>query len=212
MDLTTVLIALVTGALGGAIVTAWSTNHINKRNQKIALMERKINNLYGPFSFLLRCTKIFLENSRDIIQQHQDYFVPNKFSQSTDAQSKVDSQSHATIELSNYYFEKVIDNNQVIFKLISENYSLIDDAEDEDLINNFVEMFIRLSVEYINPKVEMREIPFEIQKNRGDMGTIANDFIERIIDKNKLLNDKIQKLVNHKSCLLDICKIKKDKS
>jgi hypothetical protein len=157
-------------------------------------MERKINKLYGPLSFLLRCTKIYLENSQDIIQQHRDYFVPNKFSQSPDAQSKADSQSNATIELSNYYFEKVIDNNQVIFKLISENYSLIDDAEDEDLINNFVEMFIRLSVEYINPKVEMREIPLEIQKSRGEMGTIANDFIEKIIDKNKLLNDKVHTL------------------
>lgn len=164
MDLTTVLIGLVTGALSGAIVTAWSTYHINKRNQKISLLERKINSFYGPLSFLLRCTKIYLENSKDIIQQHQDYFVPDKFSQSPDAQSKVDSQSNATIELSNYYFAKVIENNQVIFKLISENYSLIDDTEDEDLINNFVEMFIRLSVEYINPKIEMKDIPLEIQK------------------------------------------------
>ena len=212
MDLTTVLIGLVTGALGGAIVTAWSTNHINKRNQKIALMESKINNLYGPLSLLLRCTKIYLVNSQDIIQQHRDYFVPNKFSQSPDAQSKVDAQSNATIELSNYYFEKVIDNNQVIFKLISENYSLIDDAEDEDLINKFVEMFIRLSVEYINPKVEMREIPLEIQKNRGKMETIANDFIEKIIDKNKLLNDKLHRLFNHKLSCLVFCKKKKDKS
>lgn len=44
------------------------------------------------------------------------------------------------------------------------------------------------------------------------MGTIANDFIEKIIDKNKLLNNKLQKLVNHKSCLLDICEMKKDKN
>jgi hypothetical protein len=200
MNLTTALIGLVTGALGGAIVTAWSTNHINKRNQKIALMERKINNLYGPLSFLLRCTKIYLENCKDIKQKHKSYFVTDKFSQSQDTQTRVSSQSNATIELSNYYFEKVIDNNQVIFKLVSENYSLIDDSKDEDLINNFVEIFIRLSVEYINPRVERGEIPTEIQKNRGEMETIANDFIEKIIDKNNELNDKLQKLVNHKSC------------
>lgn len=86
--------------------------------------------------------------------------------------------------------------------MISENYSLIDNAEDENLINNFVEMFIRLSVEYINPRVGMGEIPFEIQKNRGNMGTIANDFIEHIIAKTTLLKAQLQKFVNHKFCRL----------
>ncbi|MFC7780276.1 hypothetical protein [Legionella taurinensis] len=188
-----ILIPLLTGALAGAIVTAWNTNHINKRNNRIARLEHKINNLYGPLAFLMRCTLIYLENSRGLIQQHQDYFVPNKFSQSLDVQSKVDSQSNATIELSNYYFDKAIENNQLIFKLISENYSLIDSEEDEGLINEFVGMFIRLSVEYINPQIQIGEIPIEIQNNRGKLGTIASDFIDHIITKSKLLKEQLEK-------------------
>lgn len=206
-----ILIGLLTGALGGAMVTAWSTNHINKRNQKIALLERKINNLYGPLSFLLLCTKTYIDNSNGLIEQHKTYFVPDKFSQLLETQLKIDAESTATLDLSNYYFEKAIDNIQMIFKLISDNYSLIDNAEDESLINNFVGMFIRLSVEYINPRVEIREIPLEIQMNRGKMGTIANAFIENIIDKNKSLNDQLKILVNHKLCSFDCGNTRKDK-
>ncbi len=57
-------------------------------------------------------------------------------------------------------------------------------------------MFIRISVEYNDPQINMKEIPIEIQEKRGSMGTIANDFIDHIIKKNKQLNSQLYALID----------------
>ncbi len=137
VDISATVIALLGGALGGSILNAVTNHFASKKSKNIAMLENKINKLYGPLSFMLFCTKNYLDYSKEILKQHSEYFLPNKFSEDRDTQSRVSKQSEKTIELSNYYFKKVIENNQLIFKLIAENYFLIDDMQDKELIDNF---------------------------------------------------------------------------
>lgn len=193
-----VIIALLSGAIGGSIITVLFDYFKMKRSY----LREQIDKLYGPLYNLLSYSSQTFEIANSILREHARYFSGNKWSQDKSTQEKLKNESLEVIEISNKYVNEANRTNEKIFEILQNNYSLLD-LDDIGVVNCYMKNFSRLRVEYAGNK----KLPFIIYKKIGDIAFLPKDFKFKIMEKfdnkkNKLDNPCIsfKKLLKRAIC------------
>lgn len=119
-------------------------------------IHEQLGNLYGRLFFLSSLNEGLITNAKKIYSSAKKHFEGNELSDSAETRESTGKGIIASIELANEYMNKVVENNEEIFDLLKNNYSLID-VNDIDVLRDFVIDFIRMHKEV--KEARLKEIP-----------------------------------------------------
>jgi len=195
-----IIIALLSGAVGGSVITALFEYFKVKYKFRTDYLRKQIDNLYGPLYIVLSHSSKHLEIANSILSAHREHFSRKDWSQEESTQKKLESESTETIDVSNKYVAAANTNNEKIFTIIMKYYSLID-LEDIDIVDDFLRNYVRLRIENAGDK----KLPFMIYKLVGDISFLPIDFKDSIMKKfsakKVLLENQSTLLGGVKSCI-----------
>lgn len=178
-----ILIAFLSGAMGGAIITAIYDFLSEKHIRKINYLRSQIDNLYGPVYFVLINSENVLEISKNIVDAGGQVYARDygqvPAHERTEARQLRDQKDISDIfDISNEYAAEAIKNNEKIFNIISDNCSYID-LDDVEVVDSFVRNYSRLKTEYLAKK----NLPYEVYKGVGDISILQDKFKKKIAAK-----------------------------
>lgn len=185
--LTTVIIFLGGGVIGAGIHWA-SVARTEREKRHSNYIYEQLEKLYGPLYFVTSQNEELFKLSKNILSAHRDYFDGKVWSKNEKTQESVRKQSTATIDLSNEYARKVVENNETIVDILRSNYAFID-VDDISIFQEFVLDALRMNKEMQEDR--LKEIPTEIYYSLGEISYSRPEFLEGIktkfLDKQEIL-------------------------
>jgi hypothetical protein len=156
----------------------WRESHREKRQREIAHLQDQLHHLYSPLHFLICQNETLLEQSNKIMKEYKGYFEGKQWA--PEAHKSLEQAALSTIELSNQYCRRIVDNNSVILDILRDHWHLID---DDDL-----EVFADVQTHVIRHKFEFEQnavpdIPLPIVLNLGRVHFFHRDWAARIKEK-----------------------------
>lgn len=145
-DILKIIVSFLGGGFLVAIYNSYFTNKANKIKKEVDLLQEQLNKLYGPLWFWIGQNKLcfaHIKNLRKAIDNYEEYgrehYDPKDFT-AMFVRKKMEA-------LQNDYRKKIKLNNNIIIKILQENFSYLD-IDDMELIHKFILDNLRLSMEY----------------------------------------------------------------
>lgn len=176
----TTLITFLGGGIIGAGIQYVSTARTAREKRHSDFVYEQLCKLYGPLYFLTSQNEKLFKLSNTILNAHTEHFSCKKWSLDRSTQESLSKESRATIELSNEYIYQASNNNDMIVKILRDNYAFID-PDDIEILQEFVVDSLRMNKEI--KKEKLKEIPMEIYYALGDISYSRPEFLSGIKDK-----------------------------
>jgi hypothetical protein len=110
---------------------------------------------------LTSCNSQLLATAKKISKAYEDKYIDKEHSKKSNTQERFQQ----TVNVISEYFNQVSDNNERIFEILNENYSLID-PEDVDIFAQFITDYTRYRTEHDKSEVK---IPYAIYSLVGEL-------------------------------------------
>ena len=188
-----IVIPFLSGAVGGSIVTAIFNYLTMKHKFQISYIKKQIDHFYGPLYIIVSHSSKNFENANMILHAYDKYYSSEEWSQEESTQKILKEESSRTIDISNEYVKAANENNEKIFGIIMNNYSLID-LDDINIVDDYIKNYARLRIEYQGDK----NLPFMISRMVGDISFLPSEFKNRVMEK---FSAKKTELLNKSSLL-----------
>lgn len=186
-----IVVAFLSGAVGGSIISALFDWFKEKRKFKTDYLRNQIDKLYGPLCLILSLSKQHFDISKSILSAYDSYFSAYTWSEDAGTQNTLKEESSKTIEVANEHVATANRNNEELFQTIKNNYSLID-LDDIEIVDNFLKNYNRLRIEHDTNKM----LPYMIYKMVGGISFLPNDFECRITEKFNSKKNLLSQLSN----------------
>lgn len=175
------VIALLSGSLAAATISAISSFLQTRRENRIAYIRRQLNELYGPLQFLATANKQLHRVREDLLGAANNVYDKewsNKLSnvRSDVARRMTDDLDRVPV-VWRLYTEHIAKNNQRIFELLEKHYSLID-PDDATVFAQFVVNHIRSTME--TDEAGRSIVPFEVSRQLSNTSDIDLELIRVI--------------------------------
>jgi len=185
---------LIFSFLGGGVAVAiidwfWKMSS-EKKSRKIEYLNNQLKYLYGPLYCFSSYAEQLFELSDNIQKLYKSEYEEQKWSQEKTTQDNLKLETTDTINISNSYISKVIDNNSVIRRIIEDNYSY-SDLDDIEIFKNFLRDFARYKTEYDENGI--LKLPHRIFFKLDNISFLKPEFIERVRLKFEIKQKEIKK-------------------
>ncbi len=193
---------LMGGISGGVIVAVYNsiiTHNAEKARKEINALQNQIDKLYGPLYFWVSQNDICFKHNRAIMKAYDQVFSGQKWSDNELTQKKLQESCTATIDIGNEYVHQAEKNNEIIVKLLRENYSQID-LDDIDLFQEFILNYLRLKIEFTEEESRLKTPHRILEVLDNTVGTISYmkpEFIERVKQKFSNKRARLLRLTNN---------------
>lgn len=181
--------------LGGGIVVAifdWiRINKAEKLQRRLEILNNQIRNLYGPLYFFTSQNEKCFALNDSILKAYDKEYVEQQWSQDDITSANLKKNTTLTLDVANAYVHLATANNDRIFEILSEHYSLID-PDDQDVFQQFVMDYNRLKTE--RDDTGTIKMPFEIYKHLGSISFMRPTFIERVKTKFNAKKQQIEEI------------------
>ncbi|MBW1952820.1 MAG: hypothetical protein JRI66_07000 [Deltaproteobacteria bacterium] len=175
------IIRLIFSFLGGGLMVAifdWvRTNSAEKTARKVEDLNKQIKHLYGPLCFFASQNEQMFKLSNKFRDAYNVEYVNQQWSQDENTQPSLRQEATQTIDLANTYIGVVMENNDRVIEILTNNYAYIDE-DDVEIFQQFVVDYTRLRKE-MNEEV-MLLTPFRIYHWVGPISFMSPKFIERV--------------------------------
>ncbi len=190
------IVRLVFSFLGGGLVAGlidwWRTARTERRNRQIEFLRSQLQNLYGPLQFFTSSNaQLFKLNSQfHEVLTHE--YINKKWSEEYNTRENVSKDVSQTITIANSYIEQIVQNNEQILRILTDNYHLIDPA-DAEMFAQFIVHFTRLKTE-IDESGRLKT-PFLIYQQLGNISFMPSEFIDTVSKRFKEMKSKLERLL-----------------
>lgn len=168
--------------LGGGFAVAvgnWVNSSIGARRQReIDRLKEQLQSLYGPLSFFTQQNDKLFALCGTFNDAYRIEIAQKNWSQDEKTQASVRADAETTIELSNQYIGRVVENNSRVMEVLEKGWHLVD-GED-------IEEFAQFQVDFTRFKTEVEgtlKIPFRIYKAVGDVSYMRPSMIKLVKQK-----------------------------
>jgi hypothetical protein len=183
----------LTGVIGGGFAGAsltWIKDWVSIRSQRRTVRLQEQVKLYAMLHFITQRQAVVQELRQKVEQSYKDAFEGKEPPSDPNSEARVDAEADETLKLINRYSGLVQPLNDEIFKLISENWHLID-SDDSPFFREFMTNHARWKVEF--DEEGRWSVPRLIRRKIGVPFHFRSDFAERMKAK---WEDKCLRLEN----------------
>lgn len=180
--------------LGGGFAVAvgnWVNSSIGARRQReIDRLKDQLQSLYGPLSFFAQQNEKLFALCGAFHDAYTTEIAQKKWSEDERTQASVRADADTTIQLSNQYIGRVIENNGRIMEVLEKGWHL---ADGDD-----IEEFAQFQVDFTRFKIEMEgtlKTPFRIYKAVGEVSYMRQPMIELIKQKVHAKENRLRELM-----------------
>ncbi|MCE9551018.1 MAG: hypothetical protein K8R50_08465 [Betaproteobacteria bacterium] len=177
--MTTEFVQYIMSFIGGGFAVAvgnWVNSAVAARKQREGdYLKSQLQSLYGPLFFFTQQNENLFALCRKFNDAYTTEFVAQSWSEDSHTQASVQKDSATTIEISNQYIRRVVENNERVMDVLEKGWHFID-ADDIKEFANFQVDFTRLKVEVdgtLKP-------PNAIYKAVGNISYMSPSMIERV--------------------------------
>ncbi len=185
MQAITLIVSFLGGGVVGALLNWIRAERADKKERKIKFLNDQIRELYGPLYYFVSQTEKLFELDDRLKKAYIDKYENKDFSSDVKTQEAIEEQMSKTLNVTNEYMKKVIENNIRIKEIFDRNYSLMD-PDDLDIFLTFYEHYIRYNVEIDSAGRTIT--PVKIYKQVGNISFLKSEFIDKV--KTKFLEKK----------------------
>jgi hypothetical protein len=180
--------------LGGGFAVAvgnWVNSSVGARRQReIESLKGQLQSLYGPLSFFTHQNEKLFALCGKFNAAYTAEFVGKNWSQDERTQATVRADADTTIELSNEYIQRVVENNRRVMEVLEKGWHLAD-SEDIEELSQFQVDFTRFKTE-----VEGKhKTPYAIYKAVGDVSYMRPSMIELVKRKVRIKEQRLRELM-----------------
>ena len=180
--------------MGGGFAVAvgnWVNSSIGTRRQReIDYLKGQLQSLYGPLSFFTQQNEKLFALCGAINAAYTAEFVEKNWSQDERTQVNVRADANTTIELSNHYIRRVVENNSRVMEILEKGWHLADIEDIEDL-SQFQVDFTRFKTE-VEGKLKT---PYAIYNVIGDVSYMRPSTIELVKRKMCVKEKRLHELM-----------------
>lgn len=180
--------------LGGGFAVAvgnWVNSSVGARRQReIDSLKGQLQSLYGPLFFFTQQNEKLFALCGAFNAAYTAEFVGQNWSQDERTQATVCADAETTIELSNQYIQRVVENNSRVMKILEEGWHLAD-SEDIEELSQFQVDFTRFKIE-VEGKLKT---PHAIYKAIGDVSYMRPSMIELVNRKVHIKEERLRELM-----------------
>ncbi len=178
------------GAFGGvivAILTWFRTERTERVKRLVDFRTEQLTSLYGPVFFLASVNKQIADQWSNLDNAQRESYLEPTFSRQDATQENVSRESGMTTDVKNEYSRRIDGNNKKMFRIIRDNYSVVD-IDDAEEFQRFAISVVRQSVEFSD---EGSKLPLTIHGQIPRNTTYDEAFVEftarRFQEKSELL-------------------------
>jgi hypothetical protein len=176
------IIRLVFSFLGGGLIVFildwFRIARSEKRERKRSFLQNQIQNLYGPLQFFASQNESYFELNERFLSAYSEHYEGKKWSQDKTTQTSLKEETEQVLNIANEYVGLVRFNNDKIYEVLQNNYSLID-ANDIITLQQYLVDYIRMKIEWDKDSGKLKT-PFLIYKSVGEISFMRPDFIRMI--------------------------------
>jgi hypothetical protein len=180
--------------LGGGFAVAvgnWVNSSIGARRQReIDHLKGQLQSLYGPLSFFTQQNEKLFALCGAFNAAYTAEFAAKNWAQDERTQATVRADAGTTIDLSNQYIKRVVENNNRVMEILEKGWYLAD-GEDIEELSQFQVDFTRFKTE-VEGKLKT---PFAIYKAVGDVSYMRPSMIELVKRKVRVKEERVRELM-----------------
>lgn len=180
--------------LGGGFAVAvgnWVNSSVGARRQReIDHLKEQLQSLYGPLSFFTQQNEKLFALCGAFNDAYTTEIAQKTWSQDEKTQTSVRADADTTIQLSNQYVGRVVENNGRVMEILEKGWHLVDTEDIEELA--------QFQVDFTRFKTEVEgtlKTPFRIYKAVGDISYMRPSMMELIKKKVRAKEDRLRELM-----------------
>ena len=180
--------------LGGGFAVAvgnWVNSSVGARRQReIDHLKNQLQSLYGPLSFFTLQNEKLFALCGAFNDAYTTEIAQKNWSPDEKTQASVRAEADTTIELSNQYVGRVVENNGRVMEILEKGWHLADTEDIEELA--------QFQVDYTRFKTEVEgtlKTPFRIYKAVGVVSYMRQSMIELVKNKVRAKEDRLRELM-----------------
>ncbi len=180
--------------LGGGFAVAvgnWVNSSLGaQRQREIDYLKAQLQSLYGPLSFFTQQNEKLFALCGAFSAAYTAEFVGKNWSQDERTQAAVRADADTTIDLSNQYIHRVVENNSRVMEILEKGWHFAD-SEDIEELSQFQVDFTRFKTE-VEGKLKT---PYAIYKAIGDVSYMRPSAIELVKRKVCIKEQRLRELM-----------------
>lgn len=184
------IFSFIGGGVAVAIIEWFRMIYSEKESRKIEYLNNQLKYLYGPLYCFSSYAEQLFELSDNIQKLYKSEYEGKNWSRDKSTQDNLKIETTDTINTSNLYIAKAIQNNSVLQKIIEDNYSYCD-LDDIEIFKDFLKDLARYKTEY-DENGNLR-LPHRIYFKLDNISFLKPEFIGRVKLKYEIKKKEILK-------------------
>ncbi|MCH9030500.1 MAG: hypothetical protein IH819_13065 [Bacteroidetes bacterium] len=161
-----------------------------RKSRKIEYVNNQLKYLYEPLYCFSSYAEQLFELSDNIQKLYKSEYAEKNWSQEKTTQENLKIETTNAINVSNEYISNVVSNNNVLKKIIEDNFSY-SDLDDVDIFKNFIKDFTRYRTEY--DENGALKLPHRIFFKLNNISFLKPEFIQCVKSKYEIKQKELKK-------------------